>query len=156
MKDNTILIWQYLRPLLVENTELQAAMNTNSIFPLVAKEGTEYPFIIFSRDNVIPQYTKPLMGGWDNSIVISVRVYSNDYSQSINIANIVRNALEWKQIENQDIKIHPIELQSCYETFNEDGFCQTLTFNVIAEQNYKYIYLLKIYYGNNKIKSKHC
>lgn len=133
MKDNTILIWQYLRPILVENTDLQAAMDVNSIFPLVAKEGTEYPFIIFSRDNVIPQYTKALMGGWDNSIVISVRVYSNDYSQSINIANIVRNALEWKQIENQDIKIHPIELQSCYETFNDDGFCQTLTFNVIAE-----------------------
>ena len=70
MKDNTILIWQYLRPILVENTDLQAAMDVNSIFPLVAKEGTEYPFIIFSRDNVIPQYTKALMGGWDNSIVL--------------------------------------------------------------------------------------
>ena len=133
MKDNTILIWQYLRPLLVNNENLQEAMNINSIYPLVAPEGTEYPFIIFSRDNVIPQYTKPFMGGWENSIIISVRVYSNDYSQSINIANIVRNALEWQEVDNQDIKIHPIELQSCYETFNDDGFCQTLTFNVIAE-----------------------
>lgn len=133
MKDNTILIWQYLRPLLVNDENLQAAMNINSIYPLVAPEGTEYPFIIFSRDNVIPQYTKPFMGGWENSIIISVRVYSNDYSQSINIANIVRNALEWQEVDNQDIKIHPIELQSCYETFNDDGFCQTLTFNVIAE-----------------------
>lgn len=133
MKDNTILIWQYLRPLLVNDENLQAAMNINSIYPLVAPEGTEYPFIIFSRDNVIPQYTKSFMGGWENSIIISVRVYSNDYSQSINIANIVRNALEWQEVDNQDIKIHPIELQSCYETFNDDGFCQTLTFNVIAE-----------------------
>ena len=133
MKDNTILIWKYLRPLLVNDENLQAAMNINSIYPLVAPEGTEYPFIIFSRDNVIPQYTKPFMGGWENSIIISVRVYSNDYSQSINIANIVRNALEWQEVDNQDIKIHPIELQSCYETFNDDGFCQTLTFNVIAE-----------------------
>lgn len=133
MKDNTILIWQYLRPLLVENEELQAVMNTNSIFPLVAKEGAEYPFIIFSRDNLLPQYTKPIAGGWDNNIVVSVHVYSNDYSQSIDIANIVRNALEWQTVENEDIKIHPIELQSCYESFNDDGYCQTLTFNVVAE-----------------------
>ena len=133
MTDNTILIWQYIRPLLVESTELQAVMNVNQIFPLVAKEGTEYPFIIYSRDNITPQYTKGIYGGWFNQLLLTVRVYSNDYSQSVNIANIVRNALENKSIKNENIKIDPIELQSCNESFSEDGFCQTLSFVVTAE-----------------------
>lgn len=131
--DNTILIWKYLRPLLVENETLEELMDINNIFPLVAKEGTKYPFIIYSRDNITPVYTKGIYGGWDNTITLSLRVYSSDYTQSINIANAVRNAIEWQQFENEEIKIHPIELQSCFESFSEDGFCQTLTFIVSAE-----------------------
>lgn len=132
-RDNTIRIWEFIRPLLAENEALASLMDVKNIFPLIAKEGTEYPFIIYSRDNIIPQYTKPLCGGWTNDLSISVRVYSNDYVQSVNIANAVRNALEWQQVENEQIKIHPIELQACYEQFNDDGFCQTLTFNISAE-----------------------
>ena len=132
-RDNTLLIWKYIRPLLVADTALAAMMNVNSIFPLVAQEGTEYPFIIYSRDNITPEYTKGIYGGWDNNITVTLRVYSNDYSQSVLIANEVRNALEWQSVENDDIKIHPIELQSCYESYSEDGFCQALTFTISAE-----------------------
>lgn len=133
MIDNTILIWQYVRPLLTECPELQAVMDVNKIFPLVAKEGTTYPFIIYSRDNITPQYTKGIYGGWINTLLLTVNVYSNDYEESVNIANIVRNALENKSIENENINIDPIELQSCNESFSEDGFRQQLSFTMTAE-----------------------
>lgn len=134
VKDNTILIWKYLRPLLTENEELQEAMNVTKIYPLVYND-TEvtYPFIIYSRDNITPQYTKGIYGGWYNSMLIAVHVYSNDYTESVNIANLVRNALEWKTFQNEEIKIDPIELQSCNEQFTEDGFKQSLFFVVTAE-----------------------
>jgi len=132
MNDNTLLIMKYIKPILAADESLQAAMDVNKIYPLVANEGTSYPFIIYSRDSITPEYTKGLYGGWTNNLTFTIHVYSNDYEQSIIIANIVRNALEWRQIQNEDIKVNQIELISAYEQYNEDGYHQALTFQVNA------------------------
>lgn len=146
MMDNSLLIWQYLRPLLENNDALKpyfgidvnnpenANKKIEHIFPLVALEGTPYPFIVYRRDNVTPEYSKHLPGvnGWTNNVSFSLSVYSDNYDDSANIANIVRDILEDYRLENESIKIDSIELVSTYEAYSENGFMQTLTFSTTA------------------------
>lgn len=133
--DNTLLIWKYLRPLLVNNNDLTAYVQAGNIYPLAALEGTEFPYIIYRRDSLVPQYTKhlPYVGGWTNIIQISVSIYSDNYDESVYVANIVRNILENYNIETEEIKIHPIEVIGSYESYSENGFQQNIQFSVTAE-----------------------
>lgn len=133
--DNTLLIWKYLKPLFTESQELNAYMSSDYIYPLVALADTPFPYIIYKRDSLNPNYTKylPNVGGYVNNIQISVTVYSDNYDESVYIANIVRDILEGYNLETEEIKIHPVELLSCYEAYSENGFQQTLTFNITAE-----------------------
>ena len=129
--DNSLKIGTYLLDVLDDSTELITALGTGKIFPLVAKEGTTYPFVIYSRDQVTVQYTKQV--GHDNTVIITYRVYSDDYDEALNITNIIRNLLERKTVTFQDIKINDIRLASTSELFTEDGFCQVITFQTMVE-----------------------
>lgn len=133
--DNSIIIWKYLLPLLNENAELAKYVNENYIYPLAALEGTPFPYIIYRRDSLVPTYTKHLQGycGWVNDITISLSVYSDNYDESAYIANLIRDILENYCFENEEIKIHPIELINSNEYYSENGFEQRLTFSVTAE-----------------------
>lgn len=133
--DNTILIWKYLLPLLTTNEELLQYMPASSIYPLVALADTPFPYIVYRRDSLVPTYTKhyPGVGGWTNNISLSISIYSDNYDESVYIANIVRGILEDYRFQNNDILIHNIELGSSYETYSENGFQQNLIFNITAE-----------------------
>lgn len=135
MKDNTLLIWKYLLPRLQQNEELLQYMPATSIYPIVALADTPYPYIVYRRDSVLPEYTKhmPGVGGWTNEVTISINIYSDNYDESVYIANLVRNILEDYRYQNEEILIHNIELGSSYETYTENGFQQNLIFNITAE-----------------------
>lgn len=131
--DNSISIWRYIRPYLKNNPDLQAVMNTNNILPLTMNENTPYPWVIFQRDNISVTYTKPIKGGFDNRVSFSINVYSNDYDESIDIANIIRNILEQLVIKTDEIIINEIEVVSIYEQFSQDGFRQSIQFQAWVE-----------------------
>lgn len=133
--DNTILIWKYLLPLLQQNEKLLKYLSASSIYPLVALSDTPFPYIIYRRDSLVPQYTKhlPGVGGWTNNIQLSLSVYSDNYDEALYIANIVRDILEDYRYDGEDIIIHNIELGQSYESYSENGFQQNLIFNITAE-----------------------
>lgn len=133
--DKSILIWEYLRPILENSEELTSYVNKNYIFQLAALEGTPFPYIILRRDSLIPEYSKHMPGfvGIVNNVSLSVSVYSDNYNETIYIANIVRNLLENYSYENNDIKIYHIELSSINEYFSNNAFEQRLNFNMTVE-----------------------
>ena len=131
-KDNTLLIWKYLLPRLTSNENLTRYISENKMFPLVAKSDTTYPFLIYKRDGISPRYSKSPNGGWTNNITITVTIYSDNYPNSVYIANEVRDSLEFYSYEDDDIRIYPIELISAFESFGDDMFMQQLSFNVSA------------------------
>lgn len=132
--DNTLLIWKYLKTLLTENPQITQYVNANYIVPCAALADTPYPFIIYRRDSLVPQYTKhlPGAGGWVNNVSISVTVWSDNYDECAYIANLVRNALENVRIKNDEIKIMDVELASAYEAYSNDAYQQNLVFNITA------------------------
>lgn len=131
--DNSINIWKYIRPYLVNNEDLQALMDTKNILPLVVNEQTPYPFIVYRRESITVRYTKPIAGAFDNRVSISLDVYSNDYEESCTIANVVRNILEQLRIKNDEIVINELEVLNISESYSQDGFKQTIQLQAYVE-----------------------
>ena len=128
--DNSILVSKYIRRFLVENEEVQGLIDVNKIFPLIANADTTFPFIVFQRSNLMPIYTKDILT--ENQITMVIIVVSNDYIQSLDLANAVRHALEGNIYRDNDIAISAMKMESITEETLEDAYIQRMvfTFNV--------------------------
>lgn len=122
--DNSILTGKYIRRMLVENEELMELIDQSKIFPLIANADTTFPFIVYSRDSLIPVYTKNLLS--DNTVSFTIIVVSDDYIQSLNIANAVRHALEGQMYKDEYLTIYPIRINSINENTLSDAYLQTI------------------------------
>ena len=96
----------------------------SKIYPIIVEKETTYPFIVYKRSNIIPDYTKDFH--FKDEVIIDIICVSNNYSESINIASIVRNILEDKRFAD----IESIKMESADEDFIENAYIQTLSFNL--------------------------
>ena len=108
------------------NEEIKKAVG-NNIYPVVAPLNTKNPYIVFKRqintqnDNKDSRYSV---------VTIELNVYSNNYQQSIQLAEICKNTLE--DIYNKEVegyKIKYIASTSIDEDYNEDYYSQTMYFD---------------------------
>ena len=135
--DNSLLINKYILSFL-ENSEAVTEIlgsDEHKIFPLIQPDSLTFPYIVFQRSSVYPQYTKDLyIGagfGWTNTVNVIIKCVSNDYIESVELANAVRNTLEGRSYADEDIKIDPIQLSSATEYTNDvDVLIQDLTFEI--------------------------
>lgn len=125
--DNSILAGKYLRKILIENEELMELISANKIFPLLANADTTFPFIVYSRNNITPVYTKDILT--DNNAVFTVIVVSDKYTESLDIANAVRHSLEGYRYKDEIINIYPIKLDSISEETMDDAYIQRMMFS---------------------------
>lgn len=122
--DNSILTGKYIRRMLLESDELTALIDQSKIFPLIANADTTFPFIVYSRDSLIPIYTKNLLT--DNNVSFTIIVVSDDYIQSLDIANAVRHAIEGQMYQDEYLTIYPIRINSITENTLSDAYIQTI------------------------------
>ncbi len=128
MRETAISTNKHVYSLLTSDSELTEMVNDN-IFPLVAEESVNYPFIIFTKESVTPSYTKDFLTF--DLVTISVVVASNNYIDTVNIAERVRNVLE----NYRDSYFYNILLDSVSEEFVEDAFIQQLNFSAKINVN---------------------
>ena len=128
--DNSILAGKYLRKIMVENAELAALIDTKKIYPLIANADTTFPFIVYSRTNLMPLYTKDFLT--ENQVTFAVIVVSDKYAESLDLANAVRHSLEGYRYRDENIDINPIKLESIYEETLEDAYIQRMSFTFSA------------------------
>lgn len=131
--DNSILVGEYMRKIVEQDADLMALVNKDKIFGMIAHSGTSYPFIVYSRSALNPQYNKDhgLSNGLGhkNTVQITIDCYSDKYLESLEVANAFRHALEGKGWKDKDIYIDYFELVSASEnTDGESYFMQTLVF----------------------------
>lgn len=112
--------------ILLENEEIKKIVG-NNIYPVVAPLNTKNPYIVFKRqistqnDNKDSRYS---------IVSIEINVYSNNYQQSIQLAELAKNTLEDvynKEVEGFQIKY--IVSTSIDEDYNEDYYSQTMYFD---------------------------
>ena len=112
--------------ILTDNEEIKKVVG-NNIYPVVAPLSAKNPYIVFKRqittqnDNKDSRYS---------IVSIEINVYSNNYQQSIQLAELVKNTLE--DIYNKEVegfKIKYIVNTSIDEDYNEDYYSQTMYFD---------------------------
>lgn len=109
-------------------TILQTSIDIDKkIYPLIADEGTIFPFIIYKRTGLTPESTKD---NTNENVSVEINIASSNYSESIDLAIKVRKALEHKKGTYSDIAIEDIVIDDATEDYIEDTFIQTLTFKI--------------------------
>lgn len=126
--NNSILIGKVIYRLLTENEEVSKIVG-NKVFPIVAKEGTKYPFVAYLKNGIYPTYCKD--GVTQDAVSLEVVAVSDKYVESLELGNAVRKALECKRYKDEDIHIRQMRVESIVENFVDDAYVQSLLFNII-------------------------
>ncbi len=103
----------YLWDKITDNQDLASVLEKR-IFPLVAEEGTEYPYLIMKLESIQPAYSKD--GRLYDNLTVSVSVFAKDYKTVVNTQELIRNLLE----------SNSFRLDSFNEDFNSDAYKQTV------------------------------
>ena len=101
----------------------------NKIYPLIADTCTTFPFIVYRRTGIEPSDSKDRFIYSENTYV-EVVIASDKYNESIEIADLVKDALQGKKGNYSGINIHDIRMTNADEDYIEDTFIQNLTFNI--------------------------
>ena len=120
---NSLKVGKEIYSHLKENKSLTDIVG-NKIYPIIVEKDTNYPFIVYKRSNVIPDYTKDYH--FKDYVIVDIICVSNHYVESVEIASLVRESLEDKRIGD----INSIRLESADEDFIDDAYIQTLSFNL--------------------------
>lgn len=126
--DNSLLVGKYIYKLLSEDEVLSAKVTPKKIFPLVANADTTYPFIVYARTGLVVDYCKD--GTVENRIEFQVLAVSENYVESLEVANQIRRTLELIRYKDDDICIRECKISSVQEEYMEDAFIQRLNFTI--------------------------
>ena len=122
----TIQIGKVINALLNADRSL-SEMIGNRVFPIVSKEGTQYPFVVYRRNSVTSTYCKD--GLASETASVDIVIASNTYTNSIEVADRVRAAIDKRACVFQDTTVTNIEMTTAEEDFVDDTYIQTLNFN---------------------------
>lgn len=111
-----------IKEILTNDSEVIKYIN-NKVFPIVANNGTDIPFVIYRRFNYEPQSNKDYKG---ESAEFEVRVVANKYEESVKIADAVGDALN----DYKDNDVEQIRLITSNEDYLDEVFVQTLNFYI--------------------------
>lgn len=124
---NSLLTGQFIKDLIDEDEKLKDTIGAKKVFPLIANQNTDFPYIVYERSSLQPDYTKD--GNSQDTVYISLMIYSDDYESSINITNYIRELVEFNAFPDYDIT--EIYVQDIKESLEEFGYSQTLYLKII-------------------------
>ena len=101
----------------------------DKVYPLVADEGTTYPFVVYRRSGLYPSTTKDRYS-YREMATVEVIVAAATYPDSITLAEKVKGKLEHTRGKYNDITVGDILLVNADEDYLEDAFIQKLTFQI--------------------------
>jgi hypothetical protein len=132
---NTLLISRDIYTALTGSEDLNRIVDKR-VFPIVAEEGTQYPFLTYNRTSITSYRTK--CGIYEDTVNFSVNILTTDYLSGLDIGNLVRKSIE-KHLNPslRDLEYRDIQLVGGTEQFTNEGYVQTLNFQVIVDKKIK-------------------
>jgi hypothetical protein len=121
-------IGKVINSLLSGNVDLVAIVG-DKIYPLIAETETTYPFIIYKRTEVKPEYTKDYHT--QDRLTVEIMAASSTYAESVEIADLIRDSIDNKVGIHNEIDIKSMRLVGTYEDIIEDAYVQDLTFEIL-------------------------
>ncbi len=99
------------------------------IYPIVMPENTPFPMVVYER-RTNPEYSK------DDAVLKLttgiITVISDDYTESIDLANAVNSALENYNGIVSGIDVKDIMLESVDEIYANGAYMQKLVYNILS------------------------
>lgn len=124
---NSILIGKVIYNKLSENQTIQEVI-ADRIYPVIAEQTTNYPFIIYYRNSVVNTiFNKD--GSVEDNVEFTVTVVSTKYNESADLANEIRKIFEKREILNNVIRITNSRLNGIAESYEDNAYVQSLTFS---------------------------
>lgn len=114
-----------INKILTENAEV--ASKTRLIFPIVVDKA-QLPYIVYRRVGLDQNPVKGRRGS--DSVTIDVVCYTKGYTEGVELAEAVRDALEGEQIEADGLVMRSCYLSDSEETWADDAYIQSLTFTI--------------------------
>lgn len=121
-----ISIGTKINEILKSSNELTNYVGEN-IYPIIAEESSTFPFIVFNRNAINPQYTKD--GRVFDIIPFSISIQTKAYKEGVEIAEICRGLFE----NRVDDYFGLVRVEGGSEYFADDVYFQTLNFNAILK-----------------------
>lgn len=113
----------------VLNGSLDVTSRVTKIFPVVASQNAQLPYISYGRTGLSTNPQKAGVPGAD-AAVITVDCYTENYMEGVEIAEIVRSLLEFQQKTVGTMRMRACTLVDSTEDWQDDAFVQSLTFQV--------------------------
>lgn len=93
-----------------------------TVHPELAPEGTDFPFVVYSIQNIRPSDVKGSTSALDES-TLEVYVMSNNYGQCMTVAAECRTALDRNAGTFSDVEVQSINFDTAEVSYNEPQEC---------------------------------
>ena len=123
-------ISKHIYSALSNSADIQKAVG-NKIYPIATKNEVPFPFIVYERDSVTPRYDKS--GASVTDSVVNVYILAESYTESIDIAEMVINALERKEAIYDSFQVIGAVMQGAIESYTANTFVQQITFSFMTK-----------------------
>lgn len=116
-----IKVGKTLKDLLLSDNTVSELL-TGKIFPIVAVEGTTFPFLVYRRSGYRPASNKDLE---DEIVSVEINILSDKYENSVDVADAVLTGLHGSNEEIDRVKI-----MGTSESFSSDIYIQRILIDI--------------------------
>ena len=116
---------EIIRDILVNNAEVAA--RAKKVFPVV-EDSAELPYIVYRRTQLEQEPAKGRRGA--DTVGIEILCYTQHYTEGVELAEAVRDALDGAQGEKDGLVTRSCYLADSEEAWQDDAYVQQLVFNV--------------------------
>lgn len=116
---------EIIRAILIADSEVVA--RAKKVFPVV-EDSAELPYIVYRRIQLEQVPIKTGRGA--DTVGIEVLCYTEHYTEGVELAEAVRDALDGAQGESDGLKMRSCYLADSEEAWQDDAYVQQLVFNI--------------------------
>lgn len=124
MKKTSLSAGSILYKLLSSDPDVMS--RANKVYPVVADEAT-LPYVVYRRSRL---EHNPAKGQGADTVQIDVCCYAASYSASVELAEAVRAALDYREVTSDGLRMRSCTLADSCEDWANDAYIQELNFNV--------------------------
>ena len=116
---------EIIRAVLTSDAEGNA--RAKKVYPVV-EDTAELPYVVYRRTQLEQGQVKGRRG--NDNVTIEVLCYTKGYTEGVELAEAVRDALDNKTAESDGLVMRSCYLTDSEEAWQDDAYLQVLVFNV--------------------------
>lgn len=97
---------------------------STKVFPIVAEDGTDYPFVTYRRTGLVSNNCKD--GYYEDIVRVEIKAICATYIQSVQVINRIRELFECQHIEYENMIIEDTSIENASENYEYNAFTQTI------------------------------